>query len=103
VLEHIEAVGRLLSRSRERGAVAGRYAEELKLRVGRVTGVEPRLPDPDFVAALAGFGEDRARAAAVLLEQARQLAGGRPTEGDLLGLARRVDALEAEWGVATIR
>jgi hypothetical protein len=83
--------------------VAGRYAEELKLRVGRVTGVEPRLPDPDFVAALAGFGEDRARAAAVLLEQARQLAGGRPTEGDLLGLARRVDALEAEWGVATIR
>jgi hypothetical protein len=103
VLEHIEAVGHLLSRSRERGAVAGRYAEELKLRVGRVTGVEPRLPDPDFVAALAGFGEDRARAAAVLLEQARQLAGGRPTEGDLLGLARRVDALEAEWGVATIR
>lgn len=103
VLEHIEAVGHLLSRSRERGAVAGRYAEELKLRVGRVTGVEPRLPDPDFVAALAGFGEDRARAAAVLLEQARQLAGRRPTEGDLLGLARRVDALEAEWGVAAIR
>ena len=103
VLEHIEAVGHLLSRSRERGAVAGRYAEELKLRVGRVTGVEPRLPDPDFVAALAGFGEDRARAAAVLLEQARRLAGERPTEDDLLGLARRVDALEAEWGVAAIR
>jgi hypothetical protein len=103
VLEHIEAVGHLLSRSRERGAVAGRYAEELKLRVGRVTGVEPRLPDPDFVAALAGFGEERARAAAVLLEQARQLAGGRPSEGELLGLARRVDALEAEWGVAAIR
>ncbi len=103
VLEHIEAVGQLLSRSRERGAVAGRYAEELKLRVGRATGVEPRLPDPDFVAALAGFGEDRARAAAVLLEQARRLAGERPTEDDLLGLARRVDALEAEWGVAAIR
>ena len=103
VREHIDAVGHLLSRSRERGAVAGRYAEELKLRVGRVTGVEPRLPDPDFVAALAGFGEERARAAAVILEQARQLAGGRPTEGDLLGLARRVDALEAEWGVAAIR
>ncbi len=103
VLEHIEAVGHLLSRSRERGAVAGRYAEELKLRVGRATGVEPRLPDPDFVAALAGFGEDRARAAAVLLEQARRLAGERPTEDDLLGLARRVDALEAEWGVAAIR
>jgi hypothetical protein len=103
VLEHIEAVGHLLSRSRERGAVAGRYAEELKLRVGRATGVEPRLPDPDFAAALAGFGKDRARAAAVLLEQARRLAGERPTEDDLLGLARRVDALEAEWGVAAIR
>ncbi len=103
VREHIDAVGHLLSRSRERGAVAGRYAEELKLRVGRVTGIEPRLPDPDFVAALAGFGEERARAAAVLLEQARTLADGRPTEGDLLGLARRVDALEAEWGVAAIR
>ena len=103
VLEHIDAVGDLLSRTHERGAVAGRYAEELKLRVGRATGVEPRLPDPDFVAALAGFGEDRARAAAVLLEQARRLAGERPTEDDLLGLARRVDALEAEWGVAAIR
>ena len=29
-------------------------------------------------------------------------AGG-PTEDELLGLARRVDALEAEWGVAAIR
>jgi hypothetical protein len=103
VLEHIEAVGHLLSRSRERGAVAGRYAEELKLRVGRATGVAPHLPDPDFVAALGGFGEERARAAGALLDQARRLAAGQPGEAELLGLARRVDALEAEWGVAAIR
>ena len=103
VLEHIEAVGHLLSRSRERGAVATRYAEELKLRVGRATGVGPHLPDPDFTAALAGFGAERARAAGGLLGEARRLAAGRPTEADLLGLARRVDALEAEWGVTAIR
>ena len=103
VLEHIGAVGQLLTRSRERGAVAARYADELKLRVGRVTGVEPRLPDPDFVSALSGFGEERAHAAGVLLDQARKLAAGRPTEAELLGLARRVDALEAEWGVAALR
>jgi hypothetical protein len=103
VLEHIEAVGHLLSRSRERGAVAGRYAEELKLRVGRATGVAPHLPDPDFVAALGGFGEERARAAGTLLDQARRLAAGQPGEAELLGLARRVDALEAEWGAAAVR
>jgi hypothetical protein len=103
VLEHIGAVGHLLSRTRERGAVAGRYAEELKLRVGRVTGVEPRLSDSDFVEALAGFGEARAHAAGVLLGEARVMAAGRPSEGELLGLARRVDALETEWGVAAIR
>ena len=103
VLEHIEAVGHLLARTQQRGAVAGSYAEELKLRVGRVTGVEPRLSDTDFVAALSGFGEERARAAGVLLGEARVLAGGRPSESELLGLARRVDALESEWGVAAIR
>jgi len=103
VLEHIDAVGDLLSRTHERGAVAGRYAEELKLRVGRVTGVEPRLSDTDFVAALSGFGEERAHAAGVLLGEARVLAGGHPSESELLGLARRVDALETEWGVAAIR
>jgi hypothetical protein len=103
VVEHIDAVGHLLTRSRERGAVAARYAEELKLRLGRVTGVEPRLPDPDFVAMLAGFGGERSRAAGALLDEARRLAAGQPTETDLLELARRVDALEREWGVAAIR
>jgi hypothetical protein len=103
VLEHIDAVGHLLSRTHERGAVAGRYAEELKLRIGRVTGVEPRLPDTDFVAALANSGEERAHAAGVLLGEARVMAGGRPSEGELLGLARRIDAIESEWGVAAIR
>jgi hypothetical protein len=103
VLEHITAVGDLLSRSAERGAVAARYADELKLRVGRATGVEPLQPDPAFLAALSGFGEERARAAGNLLDEARRLAAGRPGEAELLGLARRVDALEQEWGAAAIR
>ena len=103
VHEHIEAVGHLLSRTHERGAVAGRYAEELKLRVGRATGIEPRLPDADFLAVLSGFGEAPAHALGALLEEARVMAGGHPSEGELLGLARRVDALESEWGVAAIR
>jgi hypothetical protein len=103
VLEHIDAVGDLLARTHERGAVAGRYAEELKLRLGRVTGVEPRLSDTDFVAALSGFGQERAHAAGLLLAEARVMAAGRPAESELLGLARRVDALETEWGVAAIR
>jgi hypothetical protein len=55
------------------------------------------------VAALANSGEERAHAAGVLLGEARVMAGGRPSEGELLGLARRVDALESEWGVAAIR
>jgi hypothetical protein len=103
VLEHIAAVGHLLARSGERGAVAARYADELKLRVGRATGVEPRLPDSEFVAALSGFDEERARGAGAVLDQARRLAAGRPGEDELLGLARRVDALESEWGAAAIR
>jgi hypothetical protein len=103
VHEHIDAVGHLLSRSRDRGAVAGRYADELKLRVGRATGVEPHLTDPDFVVGLSGFGEERARAVGVLLDQARRLAAAQPTEAELLDLARRVDSLEAEWGAAAIR
>ncbi len=103
VLEHIGAVSHLLARSRDRGDVAGRYAEELKLRVGRATGVDPRLSDPDFAAALSGFGEDRARGVASLLGKARRLAAAHPGEEALLGLAREVDALEASFGAAALR
>ena len=103
VLDHISAVGHLLSRSRDRGGVAARYADELKLRVGRATGVEPHLTDAEFTERLAGFGERRAQAAGSLLHEARRLAAGRPGEAELLGLARKVDALESEWGVIAIR
>lgn len=103
VLDHVASVGHLLSASRERGGVAHRYAEELKLRVGRVSGVDPHLADLDFVAGLAGFGADLAGEVGRLLSEARRLAGARPTETELLGLARRVDALEQAWGAAAIR
>lgn len=103
VLEHTSAVSHLLARSRDRGDVAGRYAEELKLRVGRAAGVDPRLPDPDFAAALSGFGEERTREAASLLGAARRLAAAHPTEAELVALARDVDALEAGWGAQALR
>lgn len=100
VLQHIEAVTNLLAHSRERGGIASRYAEELKLRVGRVTGVDQRLPDPAFTARLGGFGEERAGALTEVLAEARRLAATRPSEAALLRLARAVDTVEAEWGAA---
>jgi hypothetical protein len=103
VLEHVDSVGRLLARSRSRGAVAERYAEELKLRLGRAAGVDPRLADSDFAAALSGFGEERAEQAAAALAHARRLAAGRPGESQLLALARRVDSVEAAWGAEALR
>jgi hypothetical protein len=103
VSEHLDAVAHLLSRARDRGAVANRYAEELKLRVGRAAGVDPRLGDADFAARLAGFGQEPAGQAAALLAEARRLAASRPSEPDLLDLARRVDELEAAWGAVAVR
>jgi hypothetical protein len=103
VLEHIEAVTNLLAHSRERGDIAGRYAEELKLRVGRAAGVDHRLADPAFTAALGGFGEERVRALSAVLFRARELAAARPSEAALLHLAGAVDAVEAEWGAVAIR
>ncbi len=103
VLQHIEAVTNLLAHSRERGGIAGRYAEELKLRVGRATGVDHRLVDPLFTAQLRGFGEERVRTLAGVLAEARHLAGGHPGEAELLRLAVAVDAVETEWGAVAIR
>ncbi|HYA01309.1 MAG TPA: DUF4350 domain-containing protein [Candidatus Binatia bacterium] len=102
-MEHVSAVGDLLSRSRERGGVASRYAEELKQRIGRSAGVDPHLPDPAFVASLQGYGEERALQVSQLLGDARRLAARRPDERGLVDLARRVDSLETSWGATAIR
>jgi hypothetical protein len=97
VLEDIDSMAQLFARSEQRGAVARRYAEELKQRLGGVTGADPRLADADFIAAVSGYGSGKTAAAAQLLAECRLLAAGRPTEPQLIALARRVESLEREW------
>jgi hypothetical protein len=94
---YVTAMGQLFSRSRHRGPIAARYADELKRRIGGATGVDWHLDDAPFCAAVAIGGEDRAPAIAALLARARVLAAGRPEEAELLQLARDVDACERDW------
>ena len=94
---YVTAMGQLFSRSRQRGPIATRYAEELKRRIGGATGVDWHLDDAAFCAAIATGGEGRAPAIAALLARARTLAAGRPDEADLLRLARDVDECERAW------
>ena len=39
------AMGQLFARSRQRGPIAARYADELKRRIGGATGVDAHLDD----------------------------------------------------------
>ncbi len=93
---YVQAMGDLLSRSRRRGHVAARYADELKRRAGAVTGIDPHFDDDAFIAALRASQPDPATAVARLLARARQLQAGRPDEAALLQLARDVDSLQRE-------
>jgi len=97
---YVTAIGQLFARSRQRGPIAGRYAEELKRRIGGTTGVDWHLDDSAFCSALALTGRPEAAATAALLADARRLAAGRPDEAELLRLARNVDACEREWSGA---
>jgi hypothetical protein len=94
---YVTAMGQLFSRSRQRGPIAARYADELKRRIGSATGVDWHLDDAAFSAAIAMSGDRGAPALAALLAHARTLAAGRPDEGELLRLARDVDACERAW------
>jgi len=94
---YIDAMGELFARSRQRGAIAQRYADELRRRVGAATGVDPALADAAFIQAVASNHPERADALQALLARARALATGRPDEGALLRLARDVDAFERSW------
>ena len=99
---YVTAMGQLFARSRQRGPIAARYADELKRRVGGATGVDWHLDDAAFCA---GVGMTNAQAApglAALLAHARTLAAGRPEESELLRLARDVDACEREWTGAPV-
>ena len=94
---YVTAMGQLFARSRQRGPIAARYAEELKRRIGAATGVDWHLDDVSFSAGLEVTGRPAAAATGALLAHARTLAAGRPDEGALLRLARDVDACEREW------
>lgn len=96
---YVAAMGDLFARSRQRGMIATRYAEELKRVLGAATGVASSLDDDAFVAALAAAGSDRAPQVATLLRRARELASGRPDERALLQLARDVATAEQAWAL----
>jgi hypothetical protein len=92
---YIDAMAGLYSRSRDRGAVAKRYADELKrrLRVGGDVGGD----DASFVAALATIRPDLATEVAALLQQARLMESSQPEASALLAFARAVDSVESRW------
>lgn len=93
----VRAMAQLYERSAQRGAVAARYAQELKGRVSAATGIDPHLDDGSFIGALAGHGRDRADTVARALAEARRLAAGTPSDAQLLELARTLDAVESQW------
>lgn len=99
---YVTAMGQLFARSRQRGPIAARYAEELKRRIGAATGVDWHLDDAGFCVALAVTGLPAAQETGALLARARALAAGRPDESELLRLARDVDACEREWSSAPV-
>ncbi|MBV8194203.1 MAG: hypothetical protein JOY80_01600 [Candidatus Dormibacteraeota bacterium] len=91
------ALGDLFARSRRRGMIAARYAEELKRRIGAITGVVPVADDREFIAALDLASAPGARSAEALLARARRLQQGDPDERSLLQLARDIDEAERAW------
>jgi hypothetical protein len=95
---YIDAMAGLYSRSADRGAVATRYAEELRQRlaVGMVAPAGP-AGDTAFLAALRETRPELAGDVATVLAQARALAATRPDAAALLSLARAVDDLERRW------
>lgn len=95
---YIDAMAGLYERSRDRGAVASRYAEELKQRLaaGAAGDLGPH-GDETFVAALEAARPELAVDAAAVLRRARDLAAATPDATALLALARDVDDLERRW------
>jgi hypothetical protein len=95
---YIDAMAGLYSRSRDRGAVATRYAEELRQRlpIGAFAAAGP-AGDVVFTEAVRGARPELAADVAAVLQRARALAAGRPDAAALLSLARDVDDLEHRW------
>ena len=95
---YIDAMAGLYARSRDRGAVATRYAEELRQRlpIGAFATAGP-AGDVVFTEAVRGARPELAADVAAVLQRARALAAGRPDAAALLSLARDVDDLERRW------
>jgi hypothetical protein len=94
---YIDAMAGLYSRSRDRGAVATRYADELKRRLAIGVGADPGGSDAAFVAAVAVVRPDLAADVAGQLQRARSLAVSSPDGAALLEFARDVDRIERRW------
>jgi hypothetical protein len=95
---YIDAMAGLYARSRDRGAVASRYAEELKQRLAPGPAGDPGASgDEAFVVALHASRPELAGDAAATLRRARALAAATPDAAALLELARDVDDLERRW------
>jgi hypothetical protein len=99
---YVTAMGQLFARSRQRGPIAARYADELKRKIGNATGVDWHLDDAGFCAAISVTNAQSAQALAALLAHARTLAAGRPEESQLLRLARDADGCERQWTGAPV-
>jgi hypothetical protein len=95
---YIDALAGLYSRSGDRGAVAARYAQELRQRLALgVTAPAGADGDAAFVAAVRQARPELADDVAAVLGRARALAASRPDGAALLSLARAVDDLERRW------
>ncbi len=99
---YVRAMAGLYSRSKDRGAVAARYADELRKRMTLGVDTEPgREGDAAFLAALHRTRPELAGDVAALLSRARALAAATPDAAALLSLARDVDDVERRWEQAT--
>jgi Domain of unknown function (DUF4350) len=95
---YIGAMAGLYARSRDRGAVASRYAEELKQRLCAGGGAQPGpAGDAAVVERVRTARPELGDEVASLLARARSLAAMAPDAASLLALARDVDDMERRW------
>ncbi len=95
---YIDAMAGLYSRSRDRGAVAARYADELRRRLDATTQALPGVAgDEAFIDAVRVLRPELAGEVAAVLGRARALSEGHPEGAALLALARAVDDVERRW------
>ncbi|MHB8717951.1 MAG: DUF4350 domain-containing protein [Candidatus Dormibacteria bacterium] len=94
---YIEAMASLLARTRDRRAVATRYAEELRGRLAPDLGLPVSVAGEELAAAVAERRPELAAQVRDCLALAHRLGTSRPSAAQLLSLALEVDALERAW------